>query len=798
MFTKQPWPLLLLVLALAFTLPAVAQWQENGFVPDPEARVRTSGIECVADGQGGMIYTWEDERDEEVHIYAQHIDDQGNALWPSGGLPICTYVNGDQYAQEMVSDGSGGAYIVWLDYTTTGSQAIYGQHVTFDGTLSWNTNGIYLSLIQTNAISSPSLCPGEGETAFLVWNRWNGSNPSIRAMLITPSGRGWDYPIVLSSDSSINFLRPLITQTYYGATAVWLQEETSGVDQISYCTFTPEGTILGLSLASPSTVDQSSPFLASDSNGGFVVAWYEGTFSDLSLHYAYHRYTEGMISHLMNKTLCDVSGGKWGFCLTTASNGVIAAWVDDRYDTEALYAQHIALDGSTSWTTNGRAICSYNSGKNTKAAIADGAGGTLIVWEDSRAGIGSGLYSQRISASGYTTWASAGVPLTAHGSSQNSGCLTSDGNGGLLAAWNNTFTSPDQLTVQRLDRSGHWGYPAPTVSSVTDIPADQGGRVLVAWDASRLDPWPYSEIDNYTVWRALDADKAGLSADPDWLAKLADSRESSPEPLIRAETTRDKTTYWELAGAVDAYHLPGYSLAVETYNDHTEDNPGLHLFQVIAHGGNYYWISEPGQGWSEDNLAPAEPMGLAGNGSFDPAGLELTWRPNSEADLHHYTVHRGLSADFVPAAGNLVSAPTDTTTFDTGWDLSGSWYYKVAAVDIHGNTGEFALLEPDLVSGVQVTGLPAATRLVGNHPNPFNPSTSIAYDLAGNCRVRLDIFDTSGRLVRTLVDETQAAGRRTATWQGRDDQGRRLSSGVYLYRLRAGDFRATGRMTLIK
>jgi hypothetical protein len=94
--------------------------------------------------------------------------------------------------------------------------------------------------------------------------------------------------------------------------------------------------------------------------------------------------------------------------------------------------------------------------------------------------------------------------------------------------------------------------------------------------------------------------------------------------------------------------------------------------------------------------------------------------------------------------------------------------------------------------------LPKDFALTGNYPNPFNPSTAIAFALPEPSRVRLEVYDVMGRKVATLVDADLAAGRYDAPWQARTDAGAPLASGVYLYRLRAGDFVAVKQMILMK
>ena len=107
-------------------------------------------------------------------------------------------------------------------------------------------------------------------------------------------------------------------------------------------------------------------------------------------------------------------------------------------------------------------------------------------------------------------------------------------------------------------------------------------------------------------------------------------------------------------------------------------------------------------------------------------------------------------------------------------------------------------LGADVVSAVD--DVPGAGRVtVAAHPNPFNPSTTIAFELPRAAEVSLDIYDLQGRLVRRLLDESPyIAGRHQQVWDGRDAAGRVASSGVYFYRFAAGAEKRVGKLTLLK
>jgi hypothetical protein len=94
--------------------------------------------------------------------------------------------------------------------------------------------------------------------------------------------------------------------------------------------------------------------------------------------------------------------------------------------------------------------------------------------------------------------------------------------------------------------------------------------------------------------------------------------------------------------------------------------------------------------------------------------------------------------------------------------------------------------------------VPDRYSLSQNYPNPFNPETVIAFELPADSKVELTIYNILGEKVATLVNEFKAAGAYEVTWNGTRDDGSTVSSGIYFYRLRAGDYAKSMKMTLMK
>jgi len=90
------------------------------------------------------------------------------------------------------------------------------------------------------------------------------------------------------------------------------------------------------------------------------------------------------------------------------------------------------------------------------------------------------------------------------------------------------------------------------------------------------------------------------------------------------------------------------------------------------------------------------------------------------------------------------------------------------------------------------------TALKGNYPKPFNPETTISYELKDAAQVSLEVYNLKGQLVRSLINKAQASGRYRIVFDGKDDRKQALPSGVYLYRFSAGEYHKTRKMMLMQ
>ena len=166
-----------------------------------------------------------------------------------------------------------------------------------------------------------------------------------------------------------------------------------------------------------------------------------------------------------------------------------------------------------------------------------------------------------------------------------------------------------------------------------------------------------------------------------------------------------------------------------------------------------------------------------------------------------HTIHVWMREDGL--AIDKIVMTTDAAFTPTGEGPAESPRASAPAVAKAGNGLKDRLqLDDDPAASEALAGadelLPTEYALETNYPNPFNPTTTIQFALPEASSVRLEVFDTMGRRIATLVDAELGAGRHEARWDGRTDSGAAVASGVYLYRIQAGAFTAARTMMLVK
>jgi hypothetical protein len=185
--------------------------------------------------------------------------------------------------------------------------------------------------------------------------------------------------------------------------------------------------------------------------------------------------------------------------------------------------------------------------------------------------------------------------------------------------------------------------------------------------------------------------------------------------------------------------------------------------------------------------------------SYDAGkGVTITWLTQSEVNCLGFHVLRSesengpyeqITTSMIPGHGNTSSHNQYAYT-DNQIVQGKTYWYQVQEVSLEGND----LLGPIFINLSNVPQAPSAFHLGQNFPNPFNPATRINYNIPNETFVSLKVYDLMGHEVKTLVNEVQPAGPNSVVWNGTDNHGHLLSSGIYFYKIKVGDEIRVGKM----
>jgi len=224
--------------------------------------------------------------------------------------------------------------------------------------------------------------------------------------------------------------------------------------------------------------------------------------------------------------------------------------------------------------------------------------------------------------------------------------------------------------------------------------------------------------------------------------------------------------------------------------------------------GSYRVHDGDSQYLGDSPLGTWGPFAVPGGGLVDliefgmpPETYTVTVENLSGADLG-LSVHMGGVEGFQNRLGAIAGAAIAGPGEDevVSFEVTETQYFCLVVYREDQGSGEaqYQLRIAGTATPVHDDSLPQTTRMAGAWPNPFNPQTTVAFDLAQADHARVLIYDLQGRVVRRLVDEALPAGRHTAVWQGRDDSGRSVASGVYFARLDAQSGGGMTKLVLVK
>ncbi len=401
-----------------------------------------------------------------------------------------------------------------------------------------------------------------------------------------------------------------------------------------------------------------------------------------------------------------------------------------------------------------------------------------------------------------------------------------------------TFKYADQYYVLVPSYNGSWNYSKYYLyrSSSPYFPESDRHLVRIAHTVAPEGEWDDHDNDtpfvftfdvqrslfyNDELWCFYSAEgginhwKEGLLIETDIEAALADA------PLPGEDG-------WVASGVIDIVDTPVHSdsLSVHHYDDFTSGATTITRFfsqkesgaveawmrrDSTSNGDYDIYLYQDSTDAGDSALACVAGLGRDGDfhywdGDFHPTGVLwdvdrwylVTIAFDAAAAGYTFMVHDTTLAELVRVEDipfGSAAEYIDKAMLYTSMGYLGNCY----ADDFRIRPWCGSRMEGAIVVAVEEEDIPAASSVLHqNHPNPFNPSTTIRYHLFKDCRVSLIVYNSLGQKVATLVDGHRKAGPGMARWNGRDDSGREAASGIYLYRLKAGSFSEARKMILLR
>jgi hypothetical protein len=344
--------------------------------------------------------------------------------------------------------------------------------------------------------------------------------------------------------------------------------------------------------------------------------------------------------------------------------------------------------------------------------------------------------------------------------------MISDGAGGAIVTWRDQSPlAPASIGAQRISPGGTllWGASGVEICSGSGpsptnpcLASDGSGGAIITWQDARLGS---SNVDIY-------AQKVNSAGTLQWTTNgitISTAAGNQVEPCIATHGVGDVLAVW-----------------TDTRNGSTPDIYAQHF----TAGG-----ALPIQ------LASFTAHYIASCGS-----VLLEWTTVTELNNFGFRIQRRIASSsefetlpnvFIPGHGTTTELHhysfTDSTVSPAGW------WYRLNQIDLDGTSHYSDPVPVEIPTNVEGSDMPKQFWLSQNHPNPFNPTTTIEFSIAKRTHVRIAVYDILGREVSTLIDETKDTGTHRVTWDASD-----ASSGVYFYTIQSREFVATRKMLVLK
>lgn len=489
-----------ILLAIGISGVAWAGWVSDGN-PLSLATGNQVSAQVVSDGAQGAIVVWEDLTSGD--IYAQRVDASGNLMWATDGISLCSDAT-QQHAPQAISDGAGGAIVVWEDgrgvidpnYPQTPQPDVYIQRVDGAGNVLWTTDGVVVSA-GWHSQWDPRITSDGAGGAIVTWRDTRTTNLDVYAQRVDAAGNTlWtaDGVLLCSNPFTQNYPVP-VGDGAGGAIVVWEDHRAVGDGAYAQHVNASGNLLWGASGVGLGSLGAQRPDIVTDGAGGAIAAWSDTRiFGNRDIYVQRVDASGNVLWTPDGVPICLSTGDQVDVQLTPdGAGGAVLAWQDQRVGPPDIYAQRVNATGNAVWTPNGAPVCTATDGQYAPHLVSDGNGGAAITWYDRRAGLNNyNIYAQQIDALGNPACVFNGVAVCAATGDQLLPQLAI-GAGGAIIAWHDRRVSDVNIYAREFILCEN---PVPvTFTSFRAEATDDA--VLLRWITSHDE-----DFEGYRVYRA--------------------------------------------------------------------------------------------------------------------------------------------------------------------------------------------------------------------------------------------------------------------------------------------------------
>jgi FlgD Ig-like domain/Fibronectin type III domain len=734
-----------IILLVLFVGILNAQWSSDPFENNAICDLTgEQAIPKVVNGPTGDTYIGFFSNDSgNYDVRLQRLDSLGNELWTNDGIlisdnPAMTWLTD----WDMTVDADNHAILTFQDIRNAGDNNIYAYRIAPDGTFVWGADGLELSNSAAFDVSPKAEVTSEGNV-IIAWQ---------------------------SDDDSI------------------MQK------------ITPDGTLLwgasGITISTANTISWPQPFAVD--NDEIILKYFEdtGSFPGITRYCYAQKYDTDGNAVWANSTVVSNAGGISAWTqifniISDENNGCFITWHDTRGGgmTSYPFTQHILADGTVEFTANGVQLSTENNRQSyCPESVYFGATDELITyWKQTDGNQNNhGITGQKLDADGNILWGNNGNNLIAISSNYIRLVGLRKAEDDLMLILEDYINYVDvYVTAAKLDQDGSYVWPDQQVimcsvasGKVHNVVSQlSNGQFIASWEDDRN-----GTTDIYAQNINLDG-TIGQGAAPNGTIEGTVVLIGGVGDVTEVEISIGTIIANPDVNGDFSISLPAGTYALEVSLEYYTP---VNLPDIVVSSGTATIIND-------DILLNWIPVyNPPQNGSVNSNTGLVSWDPPEPypgAVLIGYNIYLdGVFLAFVTETSYQLENLVNGMQYTVG----------ITAVYEGGFESDFVTLD-FLYSGTGAgNNLITATELIGNYPNPFNPNTNISYSIKEAGLVKIDVYNSKGQFVRTLVSESKETGNYTVNWNGTDETNKSVTSGVYFYKMKAGKFVSTKKMILMK